>query len=317
MLRLPRPTNQERANIQKLQAQLEAAVSRINETEDSNEQATLLSRTEALEHELNISRSRHLILGARSQGVEIKPGWLATRSDSEWLTSEGRDAVENALRRRRAEDWLKLIPMIISTIAIMVSVASAIATSRFSQQKDFMLNRSWLAGNELISCPLKDLQTQLVCMQNMSLRIANNGRAPALHAVIVAYAIPGDSDQSIVKSDVTTACSTVSKVSSNGDFVPPGASLTILVNPFIRNSPQTSPNKTSPLPSLILGCIGYEDSLDHKRHATSFGFRSDQIHAEALQRVTAMPKMKIPNDEHDSGDTLVWTPYSLGYGIAY
>ncbi|MGF7183818.1 hypothetical protein [Tunturiibacter psychrotolerans] len=316
MLKLPKPTKHDVVEARRLQEQLESAMSRIEETDDPDEQATLIRRTEALDRELSISRSRHLLLRARNQGIEVKPVWISTYSDSEWLTSEGRESIENALRRRRTEDWLKLIPIIVSSVAIMVSIASAIVTSRFSQQKDFLLNRSWLSGSELISPLRNEDQTHVLSLKGIALRITNNGRAPALHAIVVGYAIVADSDQFNLGSDIAKACSKASQVSSNGDFVPPGSSLTIPFDAPIPTAPQASSSGDSSSPVLVAGCIGYDDSLDRKRHVTSFGFRSAQKLIGAV-RSGAMPSKTNVPEEHDGEMRLVWTPFSLGYGMAY
>jgi hypothetical protein len=73
----------------------------------------------------------------------------------------------------------------------------------------------------------------------------------------------------------------------------------------IRTWPETASVGNSLSPLIIAGCIGYDDSLDRKRHLTSFGFRSTPKPAIA-QSGTAVSKMEE-----------VWTPYSVGYGIAY
>jgi hypothetical protein len=316
MLKLPKLTKRDVAEIRRLQEQLEAAMSRIEDTDDPAEQATLIGQTDALERDLNISLSRHLLLAARTQGIEVKPVWLSTYSGSEWLTAEGRNSIENALRKRRTEDWLKLIPMIISIVAIMVSIASAIATSRFSQQKDFLLNRSWLSASELISPLQKGSPTRPLSLEDIAVRVTNNGRAPALHAIAIGYVIPGDLSQSNVRSGIATACSKASEASANGDFVPPGSSLTIPIKAPIRNEPQGSPGGDSSSDVLIVGCMGYDDSLDHKRHVTSFGFRSAQRLTGEAQSGTVASQTKGAS-KHDGQIQLVWTPYSLGHGIAY
>jgi hypothetical protein len=218
------------------------------------------------------------------------------------------------LRKRRTEDWLKLIPIIISTGAIMVSIATAIATSQFSQQKDFLLNRSWLSASELISPLHRDSQAPV--SENIAVRVTNNGRAPALHAIVIGSLLPADSGQSSVRSDIAAACSKASEVSGNGDFVPPGSSLTIQLNAPIRNEPKELLSGDSSSHLVIVGCIGYDDSLDHKRHVTSFGFRSAQKPTGEAHSGTAASQRNVSN-KYDGEIQLVWTPYSLGYGIAY
>jgi hypothetical protein len=293
MLRLPRATKQDAAEIRKIQERLEEVISQIDKTSDADEQQRFINEAEDLERRLSIAQSRHLLLGARTQGIELKPGWLVTSSGLEWLTSEARELIENALRRRRTEDLIKLIPMVISVTAIIVSIASAIATSRFSQQKDFLLNRSWLSADDLTrGLPNSTTQVQSPIPKEFSLKLTNHGRAPALRAAAVGYSRSTTLDQAAFRSLTESACTEASRTSFDGDFVAPGSSLAILFVPIESDKSQT--------PGVIIGCIGYDDSLDHHRHITSFGFRS-----------------RAATNSQTDGQVGAWIPYSLGFGLAY
>src|SRR3982750_3640670 len=122
MLRLPKISKENATVIRQIESALQGAISRAESTDDAGEQEALLHKISGLERRLSLAQSRHLLLAVQAQGLEIKPEWLATSSGLQWLTSEGQESIRHALVRRRTEDWIKLLPLLVSGGAILVSI---------------------------------------------------------------------------------------------------------------------------------------------------------------------------------------------------
>jgi hypothetical protein len=293
VLRVPKLARDDAKEIRRIENRLQDAIEIINKTADAEQQQNLIQEVGDLERRLAIAQSRHLLLGARTQGVEVKPECLRAESGLEWLTPEGIQSVKDALRRRRTEDWMKVIPIAISSMAIIVSITNAVNSSRAAQQRDALLNRSWLSAITMSARLDGSEDQQSPPTGPYSVEVKNFGHAPAFHAVVEAQVVAATEVHSSLTSLLGNACAANSKSTETGDFIPPGSSVEIMSSPTM--------NTNSLTPDVMIGCIRYDDVFDRKRHATSFGFR--RIH--------------LASESKTNAQQAVWVPFSTGYGVAY